>query len=189
MKYISDEELVKSYVNGNKDAFNTIYERYKDMVKYYSRKFFLLGGDSEDVIQEGMKGLFNAVITYKEDKEEGSSFKTYANLCIKSSILSAVKKYSSTKSQALNNSVAIDSLDALGFLSSTPEDFIISKESGNELEKTIYKQLSKTELLVLKCFLSGLSYVEIAEKLDLTIKQVDNALTRARKKILKCIGV
>ncbi len=186
MKYLSDEELVKSYVNGNKDSFNAIYERYKDTVKYYSRKFFLLGGDSEDIIQEGMKGLFNAVMTYKE---ESSSFKTYANLCIKSSILTAVKKYSSTKSQALNSSTSIDSLDALGFLSSTPEDFILSKESGSELEKTIYKQLSKTELLVLKCFLSGLSYEEIAEKLGLTAKQVDNALARSRKKIRKCIGV
>ncbi len=186
MKNLTDEQLVIAYNNGDKNAFNEIYERYKTIVANFSRKFFLMGADSEDVIQEGMRGLFNAVVTYKD---ETSSFKNYAKICIKSSILTAVKKYSAGKMSILNKSLSIEVLDDSVDISFSPEDLIISKESQSEIFKKIEKVLSKTELSVLKCYLEGLNYAEISDKLNITTKAVDNALSRAKKKIIKLIEV
>lgn len=183
---ITDEELVIKYKNGDKDAFNEIYSRYKNLVGFYSRNLYLLGADNDDLIQEGMFGLIKAVKGYREGE---SSFKAYASLCIKSSLISAVKKYGNKKSSPLNNSCSIESLDRIGFLTATTEDVFLNSQSDNELKVKVYSELSKTEILVLNLFLYGYSYDEIAKKLNKNVKAVDNALSRARRKIIKCLGV
>ena len=185
MKNLSDEQLVLQYKNGNALAFDEIYNRYKGLVKYFCRNLFLIGAESEDMVQEGMLGLFNAVSSYSEGQ---SSFSTYATVCIKNKLLSAVKKYSNNKNSVLNNTVSAQGLDGLQIFTNTPEDFVLLKENGKELKNKLTPQLSTTEIKVLKLFLEGLSYVEIAEKTGVKIKSVDNALTRARKKIIKFIG-
>ena len=183
---ITDEELVLQYKNGDKNAFNEIYSRYKNLVKFYSRNLYLLGADSDDLIQEGMFGLIKAVNGYREGE---SSFSTYASHCIKSSLLTAVKKYGDKKSSPLNNSYSYEVLDRIGFLSATTEDVFLNSQSDNELKLKVYSELSKTEILVLNLFLYGYSYDEIAKNLNKNVKAVDNALSRARKKIIKCLGV
>lgn len=185
MKNLTDEELVALYKSGNSTAFDEIYGRYKGVVKYYCRNLFLIGAESEDIMQEGMLGLFNAVSSYSEGQ---SSFSTYATVCIKNKLLSAIKKYSNSKNSVLNNTVSTDILDKLQIFEATPEDFVLIKENGKELKNKLTESLSKTEIKVLKHFLDGLSYVEISEKLQTSVKSVDNALTRARKKIIKFIG-
>ena len=185
MKNLTDEELVASYKNGNALAFDEIYNRYKSVVKYYCRNLFLIGAESEDIMQEGMLGLFSAVSSYTEGQ---SSFLTYATVCIRNKLISAVKKYSSSKNSVLNNTISTDLLDGLEIKGNTPEDFVLFKESGKELKSKLIEKLSKTEIQVLKLFLQGLSYVEIAEKANMKEKSVDNALTRVRKKTIKFIG-
>ncbi len=178
---LSDEELVKLYKNGSQDAFTELYSRYKSIVKFHCRKFFWIGTEIEDVIQEGTKGLFNAVQTYKE---EVASFKTYASLCIKTAVLTAIKKYNANNTSKLDN-ISLQSLEGFVHLVTTPEEFVLDKESDNEILSKIYKDLSKREKEVLKLYLEGLNYIEIAEKLSIEVKAVDNALVRAKNKIYK----
>ncbi len=185
MVNLSDEELVKAYKQGDETAFNEIYSRYSGLVKYFCRNLFLLGAENEDLMQEGMFGLINAVNKYKEG---GTSFLTFATTCIKNSLLTAVKKYSKNNSSVLNNSVPTEILDSMQIFDITPEDIVLSKESSVELKHKIYGALSKSEIIVLNLFLEGLSYSEIALKTEKNVKSVNNALTRARKKIIKCIG-
>ena len=182
---MTDEELVLAYKNGNENAFNEIYSRYKNLVKFYSRNLFLLGADNDDLMQEGMLGLIKAVNGYREGE---SSFLTYASTCIKTSLITAVKKYANKKSSPLNNSDSFDILDKIGFLNPTPEDMVLLAESDKELKLKIYSELSKTEILVLNLYLYGYSYEEIAKNLGKNVKSVDNALTRARKKIISRLG-
>ena len=182
---ITDEELVLAYKKGNENAFNEIYARYKNLVKFYSRNLFLLGADNDDLMQEGMLGLIKAVNGYREGE---SSFLTFASTCIKTSLITAVKKYANKKSSPLNNSDSFDILDKIGFLNPTPEDMVLLAESDKELKLKIYSELSKTEILVLNLYLYGYSYEEIAKNLNKNIKSVDNALSRARKKIINRLG-
>ena len=182
---LTDEQLVESYKNGDSNAFNVLYLRYKDTVKYFARNLFLLGADFDDLIQEGMFGLIKAVNSYKSGE---SSFRTYATICIKTSLYSAVKKYSAFSFAPLNNSDSFEILDSLGLSSQTPEDFTLKKENGNEFYKKLNDKLSKTEMEVLKLYLQGLSYLEISKKLNKDSKFVDNALQRVRKKIIKFVG-
>ncbi len=185
MNKLSDEQLVKAYKQGEETAFNEIYSRYSGLVKYFCRNLFLLGAENEDLMQEGMFGLINAVNKYKDGN---ASFLTFATTCIKNSLISAVKKYSNSSSNALNNCVPPEILDSMQIFDTTPEDIVLSRESGGELKHKIYGVLSKNEIIVLNLFLEGLSYIEIALKTGKNVKSVNNALTRARKKIIKCIG-
>ncbi len=181
----TDEELVLLYKKGDANAFNELYLRYMRTVKYFARNLFLLGADYEDLLQEGMLGLIKAVNLYKSEE---SSFRTFATLCIKSSLYTAVKKYSATSSFPLNNSDPYDILDKIGLTGKTPEEETIKKEGVNELSKLISDNLSKTEMQILTLYLEGLSYEEISKKTSKNLKSIDNALQRARKKIIKCLG-
>ena len=181
----TDEELVSLYKNGDANAFNELYKRYMQTVKYFARNLFLLGADYEDLLQEGMLGLIKAVNLYKVKE---SSFRTFATLCIKSSLYTAVKKYSAVNALPLNNSDSFEILDKMQFAVETPEDETIKKEGVNELNKLISDNLSKTEMNILKLYLSGLSYEEMAKKTNKNVKAIDNALQRARKKIINCLG-
>ena len=177
----TDEQLVSLYRKGNSNAFDELYDRYKNLVKFYARNLFLLGAENDDLLQEGMLGFFKAVTAYKEGE---SSFKTYATLCIKASLNTAVKRYSNNKSKPLNTSAPFEMLDNLGFISITPEQSAIIKESNSELKNKIFSMLSKNEVIVLEYYLQGLSYQEIANKTEKTVKSVENSLARARKKIM-----
>lgn len=179
----ADEKLVLDYRSGNSAAFDELYARYGKLVKFYSRNLFLLGAENEDLLQEGMFGLIKAVNGYREDS--GVKFITYAQACIKSSLINAVKKYSSGKSSPLNNSVSPEILDKTGLFAQTPEDIVLSTERDTELRRRIYDALSKNEIIILNMYLEGLSYSEIAAAINKNIKSVDNALSRARKKIIK----
>lgn len=182
MKNYLDEVLIEMYRAGNQDAFNEIYDRYKNLVKYFCRNMYLLGAEEGDLIQEGMLGLIKAVNGYQEKE---ASFKTYLITCVKSSLINAVKKYGGLKSSPLNNSVKLESLDQLGFFSPPPEDTIVINERNNELNRLIYTSLSKTEQEVLSYYLQGYSYSEISNLTKLNVKSVDNALSRCRAKIIK----
>ena len=185
MKNLTDEALIEKYREGNSAAFNEIYERYKNLVKYFSRNLYLLGAEHEDLMQEGMFGLIKAVNGYKAGE---SNFKTYLVACIKSSLFTAVKKYAGNKMSPLNKSLSLERLDGLGFFAPPPEEQLLIKESDGELGNKIYSALSKTEITVLKLYLEGFRYAEIAEKTNKNVKFVDNALSRCRKKIIKSLG-
>ncbi len=184
MKSLEDEKLVELYKSGNASAFEELYSRYIGKVKYVARKLFLLGADYEDLWQEGLFGLIKAVNSYKP---YGSSFSTYATLCIKTSLYTAVKKYSGNSSLPLNQSASYEVLDKIGLSGKMPEDESIEKEGVKELKKLIESNLTENELSVLKLYLLGLSYEEISKKTGKNIKSIDNALQRARKKIEKCL--
>ena len=188
MQNKSDEVLLQEYKNGNQQAFNELYGRYKKVVKYYARNLFLLGADDEDLIQEGFLGFVNAANTYTEGK---SLFKTYAYHCIRNSLYSVIKKTALKNGELLKNSSSFEELNEISRIASyadTPEDEFINKEKSRELRFKIYSLLSKRESLVLDLYLEGLSYQEIAQKLKSTTKAVDGALTRAKSKIKKCMG-
>ena len=180
----SDEQLVLLYRTGDANAFNELYKRYMVTVKFFARNLYLLGADYEDLLQEGMLGLVKAVNSYKEGE---SSFRTFATLCIKSSLYTAVKKYSANNALPLNNREDISVVDKSNIFSENPEDGFINQEGVNELIKNISDKLSKKENEILKLYLEGLSYDEISKKTNLNFKAIDNALQRARKKI-KSIG-
>ncbi|MBO5926287.1 MAG: sigma-70 family RNA polymerase sigma factor [Clostridia bacterium] len=182
----TDEELVSLYKQGDLNAFNELYLRYKQVVKYVARNLFLLGADYEDLLQEGMLGLIKAVNLYKAEE---SSFKTFATLCIKSSLYSAVKKYAGTSSLPLNNSSSFDILDKLGLSDENPEEEILKKEGVSELYKIFATNLSKTEMTILNLYLKGLSYAEISEITAKNVKAIDNALQRTRKKIINLLSL
>ena len=188
MQNKTDEVLVLEYQNGSQEAFNELYLRYKNVVNYYARNLFLLGADNDDLIQEGLIGLMNSANTYTSDK---SAFKTYATVCIKNSLYSAVKKSLADKNKPLNDSESLEVLNDISkfsLFSISPEDEFLNKEKYDELRFKIFNSLSKNEIVVLKLYLDGLSYNEIALKTGKTVKAVDGALNRARNKIKNCVG-
>ena len=181
----SDVELITLYKKGQDEAFNQLYDRYKYMIKSCARSFFLVGGDSEDLIQEGVIGLLKAVNSYNDNGT--NSFSTYAYACIKNSLLSAVKKAQSARNKALNYAVSIYSNGLELSPTTDPEEEIIGKESANELIQKINQTLSSFEITVLKLYFEGLSYVEIANKLNKQSKSIDNELQRIKRKISKIL--
>ncbi len=180
MKGFSDEQLVEMHKKGDLSVFEIIYARYKNMIRSLARGLFLIGGDNEDLMQEGVLGLLNAVNTFNGT----TNFSTYAYTCIKNSMLTAVNSAHSKRNSPLNTSVPINAqTDEFLNLYLDPEDEVIGKESERELMQKITQGLSSFESTVLKFFLEGLSYVEIGEKLNKTAKSIDNALQRIKRKI------
>lgn len=180
MKEFTDEQLIEMHKKGDHTVFEIIYARYKNMIRSLARGLFLVGGDNEDLMQEGVLGLLNAVNTFNG----ATTFSTYAYTCIKNSMLTAVNSAQSKRNTPLNTSVPIATqTDEFLNLYLDPEDEIIGKESERELMQKITQGLSLFESTVLKLFLEGLSYVEIGEKLNKTAKSIDNALQRIKRKI------
>ena len=172
--------------SGDAAAEEELISKYSRLVKICSRPFFLVGGDSEDLIQEGMLGLLSAVRHY--DCEKGVKFKTYAEFCIRRRLYSAIKSASRYKHIPLNDSVSLESpeLDesitqGLFFLRD-PEEFVIARERVNELTDCLNGSLSCFESTVLGLYLEGMSYEEMAAGLGKPVKSVDNAVQRIRKK-------
>ncbi|MGN0134055.1 MAG: RNA polymerase sporulation sigma factor SigH [Anaerotignum sp.] len=192
-----DEELVLMAQNGDDAAQEYLLDKYKSLVRAKSRAYFLIGADSEDIIQEGMIGLYKAVRDYNEEKN--ASFRSFAELCVNRQMITAIKAATRQKHQPLNSYVSLNKpvyeeeseqtyMDFLQSSSSAllnPEALLIGQENKSFLENQMVKNLSSFETRVLVLYLQGRSYFEIAHVLDKPEKSIDNALQRVKKKLEK----
>jgi len=186
----TDEQLCRDAQQGSPEAEELLVTRYVRLVRACARPLFLAGGDSEDLIQEGMVGLLKAVRTY--DQQRQARFRTYAEVCIRSRLLSAIRAAGRDKHSPLNNSIPFDSplIDTAEYLSlhrESPEDVLIGKEEWKERLYLLKDQLSGFETKILQLYLSGLSYGEIANRIGRPQKSVDNAVQRIRRKVARQI--
>lgn len=193
-----DEEIVGLAKDGNVNAFEYLIDKYRSFVRAKARTYFLIGADREDIVQEGMIGLFKAVRDFKEDKL--SSFRAFAELCITRQIITAIKTATRQKHIPLNSYISLNKpifdeesdrslIDVISEEKmSDPEDLIISKEEYNGIEDRMGKMLSGLEWEVLYSYLQGKSYQEIAVELDRHVKSIDNALQRVKRKLEKYLA-
>lgn len=185
---LTDEELIGTYRKGSLDAMTDLIIRYKPLVKNRARLFYLEGGDREDLLQEGMIGLFKAIKEYDAEKE--ASFATFARLCITRQMLSAIEAAGRKKHMFLNESLSIEQLDEgqiadrVG-VADGPEKIFFEQEDSKLLMENINRSLSKMEKQVLDLYISGMDYLEIADMMGKSGKSIDNALQRIRNKIKK----
>lgn len=189
----TDEELIEKSRNGNDLALDVLISRYIGLVRQKAFRFFLVGADKEDLLQEGLIGLFKATRDYKP--ELSVPFKSFAETCVKRQLATAIKAATRLKHSPLNNSVSLnrplfdedDDSELFDIISESashnPEDFVINKEQYNTIGEKIKKHLSKFELKVLEYYLCGKSYQEIATLLEKPQKAIDNALQRIRHKV------
>lgn len=189
---LEDLQLRQMAVDGDRYAEEELVSRYVRLVRACARPYFLAGGDSEDLIQEGMFGLISAIRQFSP--ASGASFRTFAEHCIRMRLLSAVKSASRLKHFPLNDGMSFEQLsdDPSTQLSAfpetyrqSPEDLVLARESKKELYNAFTSCLSRLELQVLDLYLEGLSYREIALKLNKESKAVDNAVQRIRRKLAK----
>ena len=182
---MTDEELIDQLREGDRQVMDYICDKYKNLVRSKAQSMYILGGDSEDLIQEGMLGLFKAVRDYKPGKE--ASFATFAGLCIDRQMYSAVASSQRQKHQPLNSFVSLSepvSEQELRLVDEeTPEEIMISRENVIGMHERIKERLSKFEYQVLELYLKGYDYTQIAEKLGKQPKAIDNALQRIRSKV------
>ena len=184
---IKDEELIFRFKNGESEILDYLMEKYKNMVRKKARTMFLIGGENDDLIQEGMIGLFKAVRDYQPDKD--ATFQTFASICVDRQIYNAIQRSNRQKHQPLNSYVSLSEQDGENeeHLGDTwvenPESIIIDQENVENLEQEITTTLSPMENQVLEYYLAGNGYGEIAELMGKTPKSIDNALRRIRTKI------
>lgn len=188
----SDEILQHMAASGDADAEEQLIVRYRRLVIACARGYFLIGGDREDLIQEGMMGLLSAIRTYNSDKQ--ASFSTYAELCITRRMITAVHSASRKKHTPLNEGVSLDDIlsdemfNESGFTEAfrrIPEEQVLARESADEMIHTYTRCLSKLESEVCRLFLQGLSYNEIAAQIGRPTKSIDNAVQRIRRKLAR----
>ena len=187
---LEDQALQKFAADGDRDAEETLANRYLRLVRICARPLFLAGGDSEDLIQEGTFGLLSAIRNY--DPTCGTTFKTFAEHCIRMRLLSAIKSASRLKHLPLNDGISLEQLSEdsgvdlaalpYGFIYD-PEELVLAQESREELYVAFSRCLSKLEFRVLKYYLDGLSYREIADRIQKSERSVDNAVQRIRHKL------
>ncbi|MCK8826007.1 RNA polymerase sporulation sigma factor SigH [Fuchsiella alkaliacetigena] len=190
---MTDDEVIKCAQQGSQLAIEYLLIKYKNFVRNKARSYFLIGAGKDDIIQEGMIGLYKAICDYRIDRL--ASFRSFAELCITRQIITAIKTATRQKHQPLNSYVSLDKpifdqesnrtlLDILkGNKLTNPEELFISQEAYYLLEENIKEMLSDLELNVLLEYLQGKTYQEIAEVLDRHVKSVDNALQRVKKKL------
>lgn len=187
---MKDEELIEQVRKGDKKAVDYLMDKYKNLVRQKARRLFLMGGDREDLIQEGMIGLYKAVRDYSLEKE--TSFSTFANLCIDRQLYSAIKASNRQKNLPLNTYISFSEADFVEndtkesiFTNNqlNPEKLVIDKESISVLEYKLVRHLSNFEKKVFYLFNEGMKYTEIAEELQKSPKSVDNALQRIKTKL------
>lgn len=191
---MTDEELIYySRLHNDSLAKEFILYKYKALVRIKSKKYFLVGAETEDIVQEGMIGLYKALRDYRDDKL--ASFRAFADLCITRQIITAIKTATRQKHIPLNSYVSLNKplyeeesdrtlLDVIASNELTnPEMMIISREEFMEIEDKMNEILSKLEWQVLISYIEGRTYQEIADELDRPVKSVDNALQRVKKKI------
>ena len=190
-----DEQIVELSHNGDLDAQEYLINKYKNFVRAKARSYFLIGADREDIIQEGMIGLYKAIRDFRGDKL--SSFRAFAELCITRQIITAIKTATRQKHIPLNSYVSLNKpiydeesdrtlMDVIsGSRITDPEEFIISREEFLRIEEKIGQILSSLEWKVLMYYLEGKSYQEIAVELNRHVKSIDNALQRVKRKLEK----
>ncbi|MFA7466723.1 MAG: RNA polymerase sporulation sigma factor SigH [Desulfotomaculaceae bacterium] len=188
-----DEEVVEFAREGDDVALEYLINKYRNFVRAKARSYFLIGADREDIIQEGMIGLYKAIRDFRMDKL--SSFRAFAELCITRQIITAIKTATRQKHIPLNSYVSLNKpiydedsdrtlLDVIsGSKISDPEELIISREEFDDIEEKMGEILSSLEWKVLMSYLEGKSYQEIAEDLKRHVKSIDNALQRVKRKL------
>jgi len=188
-----DEEVVEFARDGDDNALEYLINKYKNFVRAKARSYFLIGADREDIIQEGMIGLYKAIRDFRVDKL--SSFRAFAELCITRQIITAIKTATRQKHIPLNSYVSLNKpiydedsdrtlLDVIsGSKITDPEELIISREEFDDIEEKMGEILSSLEWKVLMSYLEGKSYQEIAEDLNRHVKSIDNALQRVKRKL------
>ncbi|MCP3764425.1 RNA polymerase sporulation sigma factor SigH [Domibacillus sp. A3M-37] len=193
MLILSDEQIVELVHNGNSEALDFVIHKYRNFVRAKARSYFLIGADKEDIVQEGMIGLYKAVRDFKGDKL--SSFRAFAELCITRQIITAIKTATRQKHIPLNSYVSLDKpiydeesdrtlMDVLtGTKVSDPQELIINREQFSSIEGKVNELLSDLERQVLALYLDGRSYQEISEELNRHVKSIDNALQRVKRKL------
>lgn len=187
---IEYETVLKARMSDD-EALKQIFSFYKNYIRILSNKYYLAGAESEDLVQEGMIGLFKAIKDYSPD--EGSSFNTYATLCIVRQVKSAIRAANRKKHLPLNTSLSLQEVnddnkelaELFGENSSDPEKIYINNEICAQANRLIYNSLTKLELRILLLYNKGLSYKEISEISGKSVKSVDNAVQRIKKKVEK----
>ncbi len=191
-KGMSDEQLVFFANNNDPDAAEHIVLKYNRLVRICSRPYFLVGGDNEDLIQEGMMGLLSAIRGFKP--EQNVQFKTFAETCIRNRLISAVKSASSLKHNPLNDGISLEEVLSEDFQTEhsapelhrrVPEEQVLARENKMEIISSYSRYLSKLEIKILTLYLDGLSYKEMAEDIGKSEKTIDNAVQRIRKKLAR----
>ena len=185
----SDEELIEKLRQGENDITDYILEKYKPLVRKKTNAMYLIGGETEDLIQEGMIGLFKAIRDYRPDKD--ASFYHFAELCINRQLYSALEASNRKKHQPLNSYISLSDQDNQGAVAAEllvdqergPELLVIEQELWAEYKKRLEQNLSKMENKVLQYYLDGNHYIQIAEIMGKSPKSIDNALQRIRQKI------
>ncbi|HHT35599.1 MAG: RNA polymerase sporulation sigma factor SigH [Candidatus Wallacebacter cryptica] len=190
---MDDEEIVEYARNSNDVALEYLINKYRNFVRAKARSYFLIGADREDIIQEGMIGLYKAIRDFRPDKL--ASFRAFAELCITRQIITAIKTATRQKHIPLNSYVSLNRpiydeesdrtlLDVIsGSKVTDPEELVISKEEFNDIETKMSEFLSDLEWKVLMFYLEGKSYQEIADDLSRHVKSIDNALQRVKRKL------
>ncbi|MBS4201527.1 RNA polymerase sporulation sigma factor SigH [Bacillus sp. FJAT-49732] len=190
---LEDEELIELIHEGESEALDYLIKKYRNFVRVKARSYFLIGADKEDIVQEGMIGLYKAIRDFKEDKL--SSFKAFAELCITRQIITAIKTATRQKHIPLNSYVSLDKpiydeesdrtlMDVIsGAKILDPEELLINREKLNNIEEKVMELLSDLERKVLALYLDGRSYQEISDELDRHVKSIDNALQRVKRKL------
>lgn len=184
LEQMSDEALCTALQNGTSAAGDILAHRYRKLVRCCTHPYFLAGGDSEDLLQEGMFGLIKAMREFRADRE--ASFQTFAEVCIRSRLCSVIRASRAGKHSPLNESVPLNAflLDAQPQYSQLdPEDLLIDREKAAALLNQVRSQLSELEVRVLDLYLDGCSCGEIAATVGKSYKSVDNAVQRIRRKI------
>ncbi len=194
---MTDEQIIIEIQNGDKQALSYLMNKYKELVNMKVSKYFMVGAEKEDIVQEGLIGLFKAIKTYK--REKNSSFKSFANMCIERQLITAIKSSNRQKHIPLNsylslNGSAYDNEEENGMelintidnkMVEDPLETVMKKEYYEQIETSMEKSLSVFEKQVLDGYVKGYSYVTIAKQLDSPVKSVDNAIQRIRKKAIK----
>ncbi len=194
---MTDEQIVLEVQKGDKQALSYLMNKYKELVNIKVSKYFMVGAERDDIVQEGLIGLFKAIKMFKKDKN--NSFKSFANMCIERQLITAIKSSTRQKHMPLNsylslNASAYDNEEENGIelintldnkMVEDPLETVMKKEYYEQIESSIEKSLSAFEKQVLDGYVKGYSYITIAKQLDSPVKSVDNAIQRIRKKAIK----
>ncbi|MCH5156742.1 MAG: sigma-70 family RNA polymerase sigma factor [Clostridiales bacterium] len=175
------EEIIKQAKAGNQVAIEQLVSNYKGLIRSYANKFYLVGGDKDDLLQEGMLGLFYAITNYDENK---GAFPSFVELCVLRQLLDAVKRDNGASQKPLSNFVELETVAQLSDSVNSPLENLLQKEYAEKVAQLIKEKLTPFERKVLTLFADGYSYDDIAVHTNKSYKAVDGALQRARRKLL-----